>query len=146
MPSISFTGPQTTVTISRAQGTDSTFWFSRLNNTSKLSVSGNILTYDGSTPTMLHGVLTIKYVNKSEADVLRSWIANEIKFALHPFSITPNFCDDLGLGIGAALPICKIDGVMDTSSIFIPHQRADKLDIALPYIAQVAVTGGVAEL
>ena len=141
---VTFTGPVSSVCINRGLSSDSKFWFARLNNASKLSVSGNVLTYDGG-PTMLHGIISLQYVDKSDADLLRMWIC-EVRFGLHPFSIAVDANADLGLGKGVTLSMAKLDGVTDTSQVFTNHARPDKVDIAFPYVARMATNGGAAEL
>jgi len=133
------------VTVNRGASPESKFWFTRLNHSSKLTVSGLVQTYDAG-PSMLHGVLSLQSVTKAEADALRVWIDTGIRYQLKPFALAPDSSTDLGLGIGATLTYCKLDGVADTSTIITPRARPDKFDVTLPYLCKLNGLGGVGEI
>ena len=133
------------VYINRGASPDSRFWYNRLNNSSKLTVSGLVKSYD-SGPTMLHGILVLQFVSKSDADALRTWIDTGIRYQLKPFSLISDSVTDLGLGIGSTITYAKLDGTADTSAIITPRSRPDKFDISFPYIARLDGVGGVGEI
>lgn len=142
--SITLTGTSS-ITISRDLDPSSTFYRDRLNHFSRRTVSGNIITYD-SGPTLLHGKLVLKLVGHAEAKALQNWINDDIRYCLKPWAISANAWDDLGMGLGIAILICKLDSLTSTEDILKHRGPGSKWDVSLPYVCKIGSNGGLAEL
>lgn len=134
-----------TITISRNADPSSRAWLDRLNHFSRQTVSGGIITYDSGC-SLLHGVLVVKLVSYAEMIAFRNFVNDDLRYSLRQFSLSANSCDDLGLGKGVALTICKLDDVGSTKDLIEPRSVGDKSDIRIPYVCRLNGSGGLGEI
>lgn len=133
------------LSINRNCDPSSTHKLERLNHYSHMTVGGNILTYD-SGPSILRGVLVLKYVSHSDAIAFRNFVNDDLRYSLKQFSIEASSVDDLGLGKGVSLSTCKLDGVTDTGALMEPRGVGDKWTIKIPYVCKLNGLGGLGEI
>lgn len=136
-----FIAPGGSVQITRGLSQTYDFGKERLNHVSILTPAGSVYTYD-SGPTLIRGVLEFSFVRREEAEALRNWIVDVIRFASIPFTLTPNSWDDIGSGDGIALGVCRWDGEATTRDAIRRRGQAGKFDISFPYFSIVYDTVG----
>lgn len=140
------------VTINRGIEHSSIFWAERINQQSQISSTGAVFTFDNSR-TILRGVIEIRYVSKSEADALRKFIADKIRFKRFTFDLVPESYDDLGGGVvdgtadGAGKTVSDVYfwGDYTTQDIIKPIGKANKFNITFPYYKPIEPTAGLAD-
>lgn len=110
---------------------------------------GEILTYDSGI-TKIRGFIDLKYVKESEAEALRSFIVNNIRFKKYKFSIIPPSHIDYGLGKGVQIDNCTFaNNDASTDGVFSQYGRLDRKNIFFeftyvrPVNASVVDAGGV---
>lgn len=141
---ITLTCGSKSVSFDRGADPTSESWIEALNQFSKQTVSGNIISYSSGIG-MLHGILVIKCVTHEQAMAFRDFVVGDIRFTLKQFSIIANACDDLGIGLGNPLTVCKLDGVTSTKDLMKPRVGG-KWDISIPYICRLNGSGGLGEI
>lgn len=140
------------VTINRGIEHTSVFWAERINQRTQTSSTGKRFNYDNSR-TILRGVIEIRYVEKSEADALRKFLTDTIRFGKSSFNITPEPYDDLGGGVvdgsaagdGKVIENAFFDGSTTTEGIIKPIGKAYKFNITFPYYKVIIPVAGVAD-
>lgn len=137
-----FSAVAASVEVTRGISQDSDNGKERLNHKSVLTPSGLVYAYD-SGPTIIRGVININFVNETEADALKNWIVNVIRFAYTPFTLTPRPHENLGRGPGVALGFCHWDGEATTRDAVRRRGQANKYDITFPYFTIEFDTIGV---
>ena len=90
---------------------------------------------------VIHGILIINLVSKSDADKFREFVTDKLLF-IRPFRIEGQSGTgyNLGMGIDAPLDRCYIDGETSTENIIIPLARGGRYTIRLPYVCYDLVT------
>lgn len=132
------------VTIDRGIEHTSQFWFERINQKSQRSTTGNYFTYDNSR-TILRGFIEIRYITKSEADELRNFITDSIRFGRLNFDIIPDSFVDLGLGEGVTITDARFDSGTSTQDIIKPIGKANKFNVSFPYYKAINPSEGTAD-
>ena len=120
------------VEIDRLIEHSSSFNFNRINQRTQTSMTGKRLTFDNSS-TILEGVIEIRYITKVQADAIRNFITNTIRFTRFKFSIIPESYDDLGLGVGVTIDDAEFNGSFTTSGVITPFGKANKFNLKFPY-------------
>lgn len=118
----------------------SSFSFNRINQRTQTSITGKRLTFDNSA-SILEGVIEIRYINKNQADQIRNFISNTIRFQRFKFDITPEAFDDLGLGVGVPILEAEFNGSTTTAGILTPFGKANKFNLKFPYRKVIVPTG-----
>ena len=121
-----------TIKIDRLIEHSSVFDLRRTNQTSAVSITGKILTFDNSN-SILEGVIEIRLVTYTQAVALRDYITNTIRFQRFQFDIIPESYDDLGLGQGVTITDAHFNGGQSTSGVITPFGKANKFNIKFPY-------------
>ena len=133
-----------TVEITKNIEHDSSFWTRRKNQFTMEGVDGAFYTYDNS-PAILEGLLKIKFVSKTQADALSTWLVNTIRFQLYSFTITPPSFNDLGEGTGSTILLAYYNGPLSTEKIITPVGRTNKFNINFPYRKIIVADVGTAD-
>ena len=120
------------VTINRGIEHTSAFWLERTNQSTQTSSTGARFNYDNSR-TILRGTIEIRYISKTDADLLRNFIVNTIRFGRFEFDIIADTFVDLGLGVGVQIPLANFDGDQSTEDIIKPIGKANKFNVSFPY-------------
>ena len=142
--SITFTSGAVTVTINRGIEHTSQFWFKRINHNTVQATDGSLITFDNSS-TVLEGVIKIRYLTKTDADSLRNFIRNTIRFSRNTLTITPASYDDLGGGDGVAITSVNYIGDPDTKDIIVPFGKAGKYNVSFPYRTFITPSASTAD-
>ena len=120
------------VTINRGIEHTSAFWEERTNQSTQTSSTGARFNYDNSR-TILRGTIEIRYITKADADLLRNFIVNTVRFGRFEFDIIADTFVDLGLGVGVTIPLANFDGGQSTEDIIKPIGKANKFNVSFPY-------------
>jgi hypothetical protein len=120
------------VTINRGIEHTSAFWFERTNQSTQVSSTGARFNYDNSR-TILRGTIEIRYITKTDADLLRDFITNTIRFGRFDFDIVADSFVDLGQGVGQTISLANFDGEQSTADIIKPIGKANKFNVSFPY-------------
>lgn len=132
------------VTITRALDPSSRFGLERTGTKTIRTTTGESISYDAGA-TLIQGELVFKYLTNAQKIALEQFIAYTCRFSVFPFAITPDSWDDLGLGIGVAIPNAYYAGEPNTLSIFSPTGRLNKWDAVIPYWYKIPVAVGLVD-
>lgn len=141
--SVTFTKNSASVTLSKNPEHTSDFWEERKNQFTIETSTGENITFDNSR-TIIRGILNFRLITKSEADDLRDFIVNKIRFKRFSFTITPPAFLDLGSGDGQAVT-AYYDGSESTQGVLRPEGRLSKYNVSLPYKIIVTPAAGTAD-
>ncbi len=128
------------VEIDRLIEHSSRFWKRRINQRSQTSMTGKRLVFDNSS-TILEGVIEIRFLTKSQADQIRNFVADSIRFQRFNFDIIPEAWDDLGLGQGVTIEQAEFNGSTTTDGVVTPFGKANKFNLSFPYRKVIVPTG-----
>jgi hypothetical protein len=132
------------VTINRGIEHTSTFWLERINQNTQVSSTGVRFNFDNSR-SILRGIIEIRYITKAEADALRNFIVNTIRFGRFQFDIIPASYNDLGLGDGITIPLASYDGDFSTADIIKPIGKANKFNVSFSYFYAINPTAATVD-
>lgn len=132
------------VTINRGIEHTSRFWKDRINQATQTSSTGARFNYDNSR-TILRGTIELRYITKEEADNLRNFIVDTIRFGRFEFDIECPSYNDLGLGVGVDIPLALFDGGQSTEDIIKPIGKADKFNVSFPYYKAINPTAATVD-
>jgi len=121
-----------TITKNPAFGTQ--FWSVQFNQYKVETADAGWVVYNNG-PKLIRGNLILKNVDKSESDLLRTFLTDTAVFQKNSFIITPPAATDLGKGDGNAITVFYTGGA-DLAGVFtfIPPGRND---IQIPYREKV---------
>ncbi len=130
----------------------SNFWVERINQQSQTAITGKQFNYDNSR-SILRGVIEIRFITKADADALREFIYNTVRFKRFEFDIIPDSFDDIGGGVvdgtndgmGKTVPLAIFDGDFSTQDIVKPFGKANKFNVTLPYYKAIDAVAGNAD-
>jgi len=100
-------GDITLITPTVVYGTD--YFDMRYNQSSNRTADGTLVTY-GTGLSVVSGEIIMKGVSWIEGDNFRTWLHDEVIFALNSFTITPPAELDLGKGKGVVVAGCNFIG------------------------------------